>query len=331
LHLNLPPAGSRLLLPTFTFYNRKNRFLAEVKVLKWTAGMAEANNVFISWSGPRSKSAAEALKDWLPTILQTARPWMSATDIEKGTRWREEVAAALDTMKAGIICLTPENLTAEWLLFEAGALSKIRDPSTRIWTYLLADLKTQHLKDPLAMFQATTAEKEDTRKLIHSINKSLDATVAESRLNHLFDKLWPDLEQKLSSLPQPPGAIPPKRSPDEIAADTLELIRAIAPLVQDMASETEIARRKRIQEEEFSKAIARLHKGGTVLTTNTFGSSGSGVLSTLSDVNIWTRDPAAESTPPPNEPEVKSSLPSSPRRRTHVPSRKREPKPSGSS
>jgi hypothetical protein len=92
---------------------------------------------------------------------------MSATDIEKGTRWREEVAAAaLDTMKAGIICLTPENLTAEWLLFEAGALSKIRDPQTRVWTYLLADLKTQHLKDPLAMFQATTAEKEDTRKLI---------------------------------------------------------------------------------------------------------------------------------------------------------------------
>ena len=83
--------------------------------------MAEANNVFIRWSGPRSKSAAEALKDWLPTILQTARPWMSATDIEKGTRWREEFAAALDTMKAGIICLTPENLAAEWLLFEAGA------------------------------------------------------------------------------------------------------------------------------------------------------------------------------------------------------------------
>jgi len=281
--------------------------------------MAEANNVFISWSGPRSKSAAEALKDWLPTILQTARPWMSATDIEKGTRWREEVAAALDTMRAGIICLTPENLTAEWLLFEAGALSKIPDPQTRIWTYLLADLKTQHLKDPLAMFQATTAEKEDTRNLIHSINKNLDATVAESRLNHLFEKLWPDLEQKLRTLPKLPGAIPQKRSPDEIAADTLQLIRAIAPLIQDIASETEIARRKRVQDEEFSKAIARLGDRA-VINTSTFAPSGSGFSALMV--------PAAESTPP-IEPEAKSNLPSSPRRRTHLPWRK--PKPSGPS
>jgi hypothetical protein len=216
-------------------------------------------------------------------------------------------------MKAGIICLTPENLTAEWLLFEAGALSKIRDPQTRVWTYLLSDLKTQHLKDPLAMFQATTAEKEDTRKLIHSINKSLDATVAEGRLNHLFDKLWPDPEQKLSTLPKLPGAIPPKRSPDEIAADTLELIRAIAPLIQDIASETEIARHKRIQEEEFHKAIARL-PGGTVLATSTFAPSGSG-YSTLAQMI-----PAAESTPPAkNEPDVKSPMLPSSRRRTHFP------------
>jgi hypothetical protein len=114
----------------------RGRFLAEVKVLK-RDGMAEANNVFISWSGPRSKSAAEAIKQWLPLVVPTASPWMSATNIDKGTRWREEVAAALDNMKAGIICLTPENLTAEWLLFEAGALSKTRDPRTRVWTYLL--------------------------------------------------------------------------------------------------------------------------------------------------------------------------------------------------
>lgn len=180
--------------------------------------MNETNNVFISWSGPRSKAAAEALKEWLPTILQAARPWMSASDIDKGTRWREEVTAALDAMKAGIICLSPENLTAEWLLFEAGALSKTRDPKAHVWTYLLADLKPQDVKDPLAMFQATIAEKEDTRKLIHSINKNLDAGVVEARLDHLFDKLWPDLEETLEDLPQPTEAVPTKRSSDEIAA-----------------------------------------------------------------------------------------------------------------
>jgi len=190
--------------------------------------MAEANNVFLSWSGPRSKSAAEAIKQWLPLVVPTASPWMSATDIDKGTRWREEVSAALDTMKAGVICLTPENLTAEWLLFEAGALSKTRDPKTRVWTYLLAGLKPQHVKDPLAMFQATTAEKEETRRLVHSINKNLDATIPEGRVNHLFDKLWPDLEKELAGIPEPSGATPPQRAPEELLVEILELSRAAA-------------------------------------------------------------------------------------------------------
>jgi len=131
-------------------------------------------------------------------------------------------------MKAGIICLTPENLSAEWLLFEAGALSKIRDPKTRVWTYLLADLKTQHIKEPLAMFQATVAEKEDTRKLIHSVNKTLDVTVPESTVNHLFDKLWPDLEEELAAIPVPSGAVLPNRPTEEMLAEILELSRAAA-------------------------------------------------------------------------------------------------------
>jgi hypothetical protein len=217
-----------------------------------------AFNVFISWSGPRSKSAAQALKEWLPLVVPTANPFMSATDIDKGTRWREEVATALDTMKAGIICLTPENLTAEWLLFEAGALSKTYDPKTRVWTYLLADLKTQHLTDPLAMFQATTAEKEETRKLIHSINNNLDAPVPERRVNHLFDKLWPDLEKELAAIPAPTGAAPPERSPEEMSAETLDLLRSIAPLVLDIATESQITRQNRLTEGKLRTAIAAL-------------------------------------------------------------------------
>lgn len=190
--------------------------------------MAETYNVFISWSGPRSKSAAEILKRWLPIVVHTANPWMSATDIDKGTRWSEEVATALDTMKAGIICLTPENLSAEWLLFEAGASSKTRDPKTRVWTYLLAELKPQHVKDPLRIFQATVAEREDTRKLIHSLNKNLDAAVPEDRVNTLFDKFWPDLEKELAAIAVPSGAAPPTRPPEEMLVEILELTRAAA-------------------------------------------------------------------------------------------------------
>jgi len=142
--------------------------------------MADTNNVFISWSGERSKRAAEALREWLGAVLQNARPWMSDTDIEKGSRSFDEIARALEGMKIGIICLTPENLTSEWLHYEAGALSKTVDPKTRVCTYLLADLESATLKPPLSWFQWTRANKSDTRKLIGTINKHLDAPRAHS-------------------------------------------------------------------------------------------------------------------------------------------------------
>lgn len=60
---------------------------------------------------------------------------MSEHDIDKGTRNIPAIARNLDETQFGIICLTPENLNAAWLLFEAGALSKIQYDS-RVWTFL---------------------------------------------------------------------------------------------------------------------------------------------------------------------------------------------------
>jgi hypothetical protein len=53
--------------------------------------MSKPFNIFISWSGDRSKAIAETLKDWLPRVLQSARPWLSTRDIEKGTRSLSEM------------------------------------------------------------------------------------------------------------------------------------------------------------------------------------------------------------------------------------------------
>jgi len=80
--------------------------------------------VFISWSGEHSGEVAKALQQWLPRVLQAVRPWLSSASIDPGARWSDEVAGALEELNFGILCLTPENLTSAWLLFEAGALSK---------------------------------------------------------------------------------------------------------------------------------------------------------------------------------------------------------------
>jgi hypothetical protein len=69
-------------------------------------------------------AAAEALRGWLPKIINALKPWLSSADIDKGARWSADVASRLEAAKAGIICLTPSNLHSDWILFEAGALSK---------------------------------------------------------------------------------------------------------------------------------------------------------------------------------------------------------------
>lgn len=84
--------------------------------------------VFISWSGDYSGKIAIALREWLPSVIQSLeQPYVSSEDIAKGSRWNAEVTKELENSCFGIICLTPENLIAPWLHFEAGALSKIID------------------------------------------------------------------------------------------------------------------------------------------------------------------------------------------------------------
>lgn len=117
--------------------------------------------VFISWSGERSKAVAAALRYWLPKVIQALDPWMSADDIEKGTRWRSGIANELEQSSVGIICLTRENLASPWIHFEAGALSKQQD-KTYVCT-LLVGLEPTDVREPLAQFQHTRATKDDLR------------------------------------------------------------------------------------------------------------------------------------------------------------------------
>ena len=154
------------------------------------------NTVFISWSGERSRLVAEALRGWLPVVLQTVQPWMSVADEEKGSRWESEISARLDEADVGIVCLTPENLSSPWLLFEAGALSKKLSKS-RVCTYLL-DLTPAEVPPPLGMFQYTVFARDDTRKLLDSINNVQAHPIGKDILDMSFGALWPRLEEELT-------------------------------------------------------------------------------------------------------------------------------------
>ena len=77
--------------------------------------------------------------------------------IAKGARWSPEIAKELQETSFGIVCVTPENTNAPWLLFETGALSKTIE-GTHVRPYLLG-VKPTDLEGPLAELQAANAKR----------------------------------------------------------------------------------------------------------------------------------------------------------------------------
>jgi hypothetical protein len=199
--------------------------------------------LFLSWSGERSKAIAAAFRDWFPLVVQSVKPWYSPEDIDKGSRWLSDLSTQLEKQSVAIICLTPENLNAPWLLFEAGALSKALDAS---WVCpVLFDLEPTDYQGPIAQFQATRANKEDIRRLLGNINKRQEVPMAEAQLDTLYEVLWPRLEMQLAAISKMRKAsATPHRQTPEILNEVLERIRSIERQISESEFRTEVAMRK---------------------------------------------------------------------------------------
>lgn len=157
--------------------------------------------VFISWSGRSSRGVAEALRHWLPDVLQAVEPFVSSFDIGAGDRFPETLQKELAETYFGILCLTPANHQAPWVLFEAGALAKTFEEG-RICPYLI-NLNPHDLKQPLSLYQAKTADKSGTLALLKSINKALPlrgGQILETRLEKSFEQWWPEFNAALQDV-----------------------------------------------------------------------------------------------------------------------------------
>lgn len=186
-------------------------------------------NIFISWSGESSKEIANTLKNWIPKVLQSAKPYFTPSDIEKGSKWETEITKKLSECKVGLICLTSENTEKPWILFEAGALSNKLEKS-RVCP-ILFDLTNSDLKGPLATFQTTEFKKEDFKKLMKSINLLLDENkISDVIFDEVFETFYPQLEENIKTILETTNVkdvvnVVTKRSDREILEEILELTR----------------------------------------------------------------------------------------------------------
>ncbi|UTW44512.1 toll/interleukin-1 receptor domain-containing protein [bacterium SCSIO 12696] len=185
-----------------------------------------STKVFISWSGDLSRQLAEAVRNWLPGVLQYVKPYFTPDDIEKGTKWSTEIINNLEGSEIGIICLTKDNLNKPWILFEAGALSKNFGKS-KVCT-LLFGIDSSDLTGPLTGFQDTKFNKTDFKKMIESINKEGGDSKLDSKvLDQVFDMWWGKLEEEVNGIlsGHKENDQSPTRSDRELLEEVLELAR----------------------------------------------------------------------------------------------------------
>lgn len=219
--------------------------------------MSERANVFLSWSGERSRKMAEALHGWIRRTIQTARPFHSDKDIETGAFWDDIVRGNLKTVQFAIVCCTPENIRAPWLNYEAGALAERLGGNT---VPLLLGARPEALQlTPLSRLQAREASQTGTLDVMRTLNSQLPQPLDAEILFETFESNWPKLEEKLKAIPEPQSR-PPERTEREMLEEVILLCREFAnererPLVIETNTAEALAKLssfKRIKEGIFN-------------------------------------------------------------------------------
>ena len=153
--------------------------------------------LFICWSGARSRAMARIMERRLKEIVPGLEPFVS-TQIEKGSLWSDELRTRLSVADAGLLCLTPESVESPWIHYEAGLLAASvsdEDREPRIYTYLLG-LQPGDLTGPLRSYQSTVADRDDTEQLVKDMVKP-----AASPGPGDYERWWRRLRHDLDRIP----------------------------------------------------------------------------------------------------------------------------------
>lgn len=183
--------------------------------------------IFISWSGDLSKAVADTLRTYLPCMLQDLDVFVSQHDVESGTRWANELASRLTDSSFGILCLTPENHLAPWMLYEAGAMTKTSDGRT--CGLLLDGLTPANVSGPLGQFQHRRMNEAEFTLLLRDVNHRLETPLTDESLSLVLRKWWPDINAAyLAAFKAEPATTSrtTRRSDRELLEEILERVRA---------------------------------------------------------------------------------------------------------
>ena len=156
--------------------------------------------VFVAWSGERSQRLALALRWWIRKVVPNVTVWMSTHDATKGVAWRDGLERRLRSADACLVCITSENVEAQWLGYEAGAVA-CNARHSLVCCFVVGVQPHELDGGPLGRFQHTVPEREDVWRLVQAINRALgDHAHNERLLKFSFRAHWPRLQKRLGAI-----------------------------------------------------------------------------------------------------------------------------------
>jgi len=179
--------------------------------------------IFISWSGERSRQMATIMKEWIENCFQNVEAFMSQHDIDPGSRWALRLNEELQNSDFGVLCLTPENLHADWILFEAGALSKKVEISRLV--PILWQVEQASIAKPIAQFNNLSLDENGLLKLNQEINKALSKSLTPDKLKNSYDAFLPKAQKSIGEIATSIETAPVKKNQTELIEKVLEIVK----------------------------------------------------------------------------------------------------------
>lgn len=147
---------------------------------------------------------------------------MSEEDVETGQRGLVRIEEELNGTTFGIVVVTRTNQNAQWLNFEAGALSKqVGSERTRVPFVAVGFDRPSDVTGPIGQFQGVLANRDGLHKLVKNIGGVVSAN--GDTVEQRFNAFWAQMQEAIESAPN-----------DAVPADTAAADR---PSIDDMISE----------------------------------------------------------------------------------------------
>ncbi|WP_062945261.1 TIR domain-containing protein [Rhizobium leguminosarum] len=241
--------------------------------------------IFASWSGSESRQVAELLRSWIPHVIQDAEVYVSSQDIAKGERWLSNVGSHLSEIDFGIVAVTPTNLNAPWIQFEAGALSK--SVRSRLIPLLCGLNAFEASNNPLTQFQYAVVSEEELFRVVEQVNSACVRPLDEVRLKTTFGKWVPDFFASYNAIDfSPPASADDAKPHDRL--DTIE--NALNSIMKQMRDISIRIDKRTIDAIESNLASSLIHIPGA-----------SGLAGLYADLNKTTKERIIEALlQPPN-------------------------------